>query len=342
MGAKRWYNSIVIILLEGPDGTGKTTLAHDLAEKHGLEYLHFDIPDKPPLDYWFETLINVNKPMVIDRLHLSEDAYGPVFRDGSALTDNDRWVMEGWLWARKCGLVMCLTTWENMAANQLLVKGKYHGENQKLVVKNYEELIQQTTLPMVIYDYTVYDGFVPSQNHVFSMGLTGFVSDGKRSFIDDINDSEGTVDWIDPGLGTLRPITWLVGDQPNPNGTQLPASPQVVFHNCVSGTYLQEIIGKLGWTWNTFHLSNARDLEGKPYDLQTKFMNLDCPVVVALGFEAADELTRQGIPHGRVSHPQYWKRFHYYEPQEYVDAIREAAGERPHGRLVSPSGSSGS
>lgn len=80
-----------IIVLEGADAAGKTTLAHEFIKKNGDAnccYLHAGIAD----DFW-ELHMNLvklaieecdKKLVIIDRLWLSEMVYGPIYRGKTA------------------------------------------------------------------------------------------------------------------------------------------------------------------------------------------------------------------------------------------------------------------
>lgn len=83
----------MIIILEGADGTGKTTLANKLCEKLSAKYIHATWSrelDCRMLEYQmnilseaYEHYIDTSLPTVIDRLWLSESVYGTCFRNGS-------------------------------------------------------------------------------------------------------------------------------------------------------------------------------------------------------------------------------------------------------------------
>lgn len=76
-----------IIVIEGSDATGKTTLARALHKKFGGRYLHLGVHK----DVWKRHLMAIKlaarwadagELVVIDRLWLSEEVYGQVFRGG--------------------------------------------------------------------------------------------------------------------------------------------------------------------------------------------------------------------------------------------------------------------
>lgn len=146
----------MIVLLEGPDGGGKTTLAKQL-EAFGFGYVHMSAPEPAdqPLDYWFARLGHVCRPTVVDRMHWSEDVYGSLFRGGSALSDRDRWMLEGWLIAHGTVVVLCMpsleTILENMARDP---DGMHHDPEMARRVYEMYNWPWSTELPVIKYDFT--------------------------------------------------------------------------------------------------------------------------------------------------------------------------------------------
>ncbi len=315
-----------MILTEGADGVGKTTLCESLAAEFGYDYLHFGKPDSHPIDYWFrEGLKDVKGGTVIDRLHLSEEAYGAVYRNGSQLTDHQFWLLEGWLWARNTMIVLCSTSWDNMRVNQEKVKGEYHDNLQHDIVSMFSQLMLRTSLPLCIYDYTVHDGKLPEVAS-FTDCMSGV--NVTHTLKTQLEKRDQNVDFDDmDGIGCVQPKVWLVGDQPNPNrDAPTPTSPlfQVAFQS-TSGEYLHRALKTVVYTWDMMHLSNARDVEGEDvYDLDGKWHQLGQPKVVALGNNAADTLGRAMVPYRKVPHPQWWRRFQNSQVKEYGDAIANA------------------
>lgn len=96
----------MIIILEGPDGTGKTTLAKAICEKLGAKYLHLTYRWKDKIFDYHTAAIRFaarqKQPIVIDRWWPSEAVYASAFRGGSD------WPMQGRMLdrvARKYGAI---------------------------------------------------------------------------------------------------------------------------------------------------------------------------------------------------------------------------------------------
>ena len=85
----------MIIIVEGPDGAGKTTRINQLLAAHpGSTYQHFSNPKTPQEadDYWqvYAQAIKAtdpNKVAIFDRSWYSDRVYGPIFRNRMEMLD---------------------------------------------------------------------------------------------------------------------------------------------------------------------------------------------------------------------------------------------------------------
>lgn len=79
----------MIIVIEGENKCGKTTLSKYIVEKYGFKYTKVSQPgpDGPYKEYTnILAFIKHGENVVIDRFHLGEEVYGPIYRGKSGLT----------------------------------------------------------------------------------------------------------------------------------------------------------------------------------------------------------------------------------------------------------------
>lgn len=84
-----------LILLEGLDKSGKSTIANWLKDNYDFEIIKFSAPKKGDDVYkiYLDTLNKLKpyKNYVIDRMHWSEAVYGPIYREKSQLDQDKLW-----------------------------------------------------------------------------------------------------------------------------------------------------------------------------------------------------------------------------------------------------------
>lgn len=79
----------MIFIIEGPDGSGKTTLAKRLAAKTGWPYVHMSNPkteeEMVEMANEYKKLLREHRNLILDRAWYSEMAYGPTMRGKTAI-----------------------------------------------------------------------------------------------------------------------------------------------------------------------------------------------------------------------------------------------------------------
>ncbi len=76
-----------VVVLDGCDGTGKTTLAELLRDRRGHVVIHSGrTPDGTDLAERYRHLLATPGRIVLDRSFISELVYGPLFHGGSRIT----------------------------------------------------------------------------------------------------------------------------------------------------------------------------------------------------------------------------------------------------------------
>jgi thymidylate kinase len=79
-----------VVVLEGCDGTGKTSLATTLAAQHGYSVVHSGrTPDDVDLLARYRSILAIPGKIVLDRSFISELVYGPLQYGRSRLTASD-------------------------------------------------------------------------------------------------------------------------------------------------------------------------------------------------------------------------------------------------------------
>lgn len=149
------------IILEGPDGAGKTTLSAEIeAHFEDIETVHCSVPIRPPLAEYMEVVFtnlkNLNTPLLADRFHLGEQVYGPIARDGDQLGEDGRLLIEKALVrVYEPLVVLCLPPLKVCLKNWFSRKGREYIEVESQMTNVYESYrTVRTSLPLIHYDYT--------------------------------------------------------------------------------------------------------------------------------------------------------------------------------------------
>jgi len=268
------------IILEGPDGTGKTTLARQLAEKLGLKYQHEKIP-LDGLKYYVNLVSNMEDNIVYDRCYLGEAIYPSVFQDTFRrdLTRGEVHMLEMALVAKGAILIKCLTSidqeWsiirdrgDHLITDRSMIHRVHHG---------YLWWFERTLLPGFIYNHTVDSledvlqkvsiiqatGYGPSRHP----GVSGFSSGSPRM---------------------------LVGESRNQGS--------LAFTSAVGcSAWFHELLAESG---DRYYLTNS----DHPTLLE-EIQVVDPIEIISLGQQADFVLTELQVEHTKLPHPQYVKRF---------------------------------
>jgi hypothetical protein len=308
-----------VIILEGPDGAGKTWLAKKLVEERGYDYLHNGLyPNfngQELLDLYtaqiLASLEGLNN-VVIDRSFASEAVYGQVMRRCDRLKGDGHRLLRRLVNARDVCEVLCLPRWELVRDNwfekrkdkfdPINRRGDYVDAERKLyrIFQAYRKLYARET-SYVRYDYE-FDSIaflnkdlspiLRSMGRVLPNGVIGSVD----------------AQWL------------IVGEQVNTNVT----NHDLPFYRLDrSSSYLNAALDylperDLAFTNAYDPLYSARDLVAVRRALPRFYRAIAC------GMIAADECKRQGLPYVEVPHPSNWKRFHHHERERYARFFEEA------------------
>lgn len=318
---------MALILLEGVDGGGKSTLANRIADT--FTFLTEDEPEPPvlirihkgkptphldafqeyelPLEQFdLRDLIRSKRDLVImDRWHAGEQPYGKLYRDHSRLDPAGLLHVEMTLTAFGAVKVLVQPEDVDIVKMRLRERGEDFLQPQHVdqVHRWYESL-------KVLYGYTRGTGAAPSE--LIQMARDRALGD----------DPTVPLSW--PGyVGDTHPRLLLVGDQRNDGPRSRLEFPRAFtpWDNAGSARYLMNTL-LLAGMHRGVGIVNAHEA-GVDLSLVDKLNPR--PAVVALGRLASKTLTDLGVEHEAVPHPQWVKRFRNKQMGWYAQEIREAA-----------------
>lgn len=151
-------NKSAHIIIEGPDGTGKTTLAQTLCDQAGYAYRHEGPPPAgvTAFQHYAGILASLREPTLLDRFHLGELVYGPLLRGRSGLDANDMGRLRVQLAALHVQTIICLPPVQ-VALNNWLERsrrGKELFSDPVLFARTYLAFYDLKHEADVVYDYT--------------------------------------------------------------------------------------------------------------------------------------------------------------------------------------------
>lgn len=296
----------MLIILEGVDCAGKTTLAHRLAANLGnAEIIHRGPPEDHPLNEYELALDHyipgVGQNIVLDRWHLGADVYGPLKRGKSQLSDEDRWHIEAYLLARGALLVLVEPPSAETMLHRMHTRGETYVDDVEAlqVLKNFRPVWQTSMVPGVRY--------VTEEN----TSIEELLSIGELLE----NDSAPLAPYPSY-IGSPYAHTLLLGDVGNTNLAGEMAAPfKAAFapFTGTSGKYLLEALHPD----HTFGVANSGEV-----NIKGLWRTLRGPKIVALGREAEARVKAVGLECVHTQHPQYRRRFMYDQQDDYGRTIR--------------------
>ena len=150
----------MIIIIEGPDGSGKTTLANKIKDQTGYILLHRSHETDAGAASLFEEyaqVIKAGKNCIMDRSWYSEMVYGPVMRDGSDISFHQMYELERLL-AKNGALVIHCTAPEATLWKRCLKRGEDYVTTKDAfhkICNDFDALMYDVPhyVPVLTYEY---------------------------------------------------------------------------------------------------------------------------------------------------------------------------------------------
>ncbi len=334
-----------VIILEGADGSGKTTLARHLVKAYDATYMHHGYQPKTDWGRRYlaslrraERLAAAGRLVVIDRCYLSADAYGTVYRGRSDVPRRGRLL-------HRLALKMSALTVICQPPLTILVKNFDHLKRKR--DEMYEDILE---VARWFSRLATSRGPVPGPRTCYGDVLTE--PRPEHAFWN----HAVTYDWSREGQDLRRVGQWLVERLMNLRQRQHRLALNPSCYNIAGHALTARVIavgdkpgpraGVTRWPfvsgderqwccWFAKQLNQAGILderllwtngcvEDPAQDVLPKLLN-DYPwmKVVALGREALHRLNYLGcIPDLQLRHPQFQKRFYHDEPGYLKPLVR--------------------
>lgn len=151
----------MVIILEGPDGSGKTTLANLISKQTGYQLLHRTQPkteeDKKRMMDEYIQVMKSGKNLIMDRSWYSEMVYGPVMRDASVITYPQMYELER-LAAKYGAIVIHCTAPESVLWKRCLRRGEDYITKRETfheICMGFDQLMHAVPhlIPVTTYEY---------------------------------------------------------------------------------------------------------------------------------------------------------------------------------------------
>lgn len=303
----------MLVIIEGPDKSGKTTLAKEIEKQFCYKYAHFSAPGVDPASEYASFFSGISSPTVCDRSYFGERVYGPLLRGTSKISNLQYAVIERICRLKGAVFIYALTPLKicQVRLHDNLTNERISVENNRKAWVRFKTLAPACSLrPFLTYDATEQKSLDDLLRYL------GQLLPSLRSHAALAKD-------LCTGIGTIygKKIV-LVGERLNKKKTWL----GLPFDNGPASNYLYERCKEAEVPEHMVYLCNAVDLIKKEVD----FLNLEKVTWVSLGTYADRRLSNLGVEHKAIPHPQHWHRFHAHEPEAYVKFLKFAVkGEDP-------------
>lgn len=150
----------MLIILEGPEAAGKTTLGRKLAYMTGFKLTHRNKPntqaEKDAMHRMYKEAVYGNETAIFDRCWYSEMVYGKVMRDKSYISEEQMLELEDVIVRNNGGCIIYCT--DNVDA--LWERSKIRGEDYitkysdlKAIKEEYDRLMYETSHKIPVFTY---------------------------------------------------------------------------------------------------------------------------------------------------------------------------------------------
>lgn len=288
------------MILEGPDGSGKTTLAQQLVSRYGFTRVHNGLyPEATGEDLLrrytgqLVTALREDEDVVFDRSFLSEHVYGKVMRGTDRLGDLGRRLLTRLCQGQGVVEVICLPVWHTVKTNWFEKRKEEYDPVKR--TGDYVDKLAKAREIWAIYAKLLMDHHQVHYDYENGKLLPAMIYKGRP-------------EKIVPGLvGNPMGSCLIVGEQVNTKKAWV----DLPFYSLTGvSAYLDEALRQAGIPERELAFVNAYSREGTPLSREYLRLLPNLRRVIFLGKRAAGQTELNKTLIGRtVHHPNYWMRF---------------------------------
>lgn len=328
----------MFIIVEGPDGSGKSSLVEELTKQVTEKYkdsrvvtFHMGKPAEESrkwcLDNWAVRIESVDWKeraedtiIISDRWHWGEITYAPLKRPHTCKDEYGLLGLSGWRFVELALL--------SRGAVQFVIKQPTSVLAERVGARG-DDFVQVEELARIneLYDFGIKSAarveiITPDP---YSMDKLPELAEHVTKIAAERARAVGHLSMFPEYIGSSRPSVLLVGDKRNRQDvTIMPFYPI----NGNSGEYLMSCLPDP--FWKNVGIVNGTEVCG--HRLSLLWNLLGQPRIVALGRMAEKSVVKTGLPSSLVNvvpHPQYVRRFHHRDRYEYGLAIERLSRTNP-------------
>jgi thymidylate kinase len=303
-----------MIIIEGPDGAGKTTLVQYIKAKNGHAVVKPYYPKKNQLSYYLHSGA-LYKGYFLERYYLSEVVYPRFKLNREPMEDWKQHQIEASL-LHYAPVIFYLRPDRETIIKNINTRGDdYISEDEvdRMLVE-YDAAIERSHIPIVRYDYTKDDVEAKLQEAI-------------DIHVENNESAEYMHQWLSSGNTLYEEGIMFVGEDPSDKSVG-EGFIRAFMSDKGSSAFLHQSLTKAGVYENEMpyftNWGKGFDNDEDKLDALKQEIDMVKPrVVICLGKEIRDKAQQEVW----IEHPSYVKRFHSKDHEWYINKIKELVNE---------------
>jgi thymidylate kinase len=301
----------MIIILEGANGCGKSTFANELKEKYNIPIIK---DHQQGFNFYRQKALEYDN-YILDRFHLGEYVYPILKRGGRVPLETwQQHIIERILMIKNCILLYCNTSFE-------FKKNIFNTRGEDFIDIN--EIEKETELFNTVFEKSILNKY--KVDLIFNSKKDIYDIIDKELFKDNSFEKYESI-------GNINFPIMLIGekyDRISEFNFGKNKYLKCFIDDKNSSKYLHTALSNSKYK-NQFYITNAYKTSDADQDLKLlkeEISLLSPKKIIVLGNNAEKLFKNLNLEYIKISHPQYFSRFKYFNVIEYTSLIDNAIGD---------------